>query len=41
MLRSETLTNVRAVDALQLVACGMLVGAMIAVLFMKRTNTPE
>lgn len=41
MLRSESLTGVRAVDALQLISCGMLIGAMIVVLMIKKGNNQE
>lgn len=29
MLRSDTLADIRAVDIVQLIACGMLIGAII------------
>jgi len=38
ILRSTTLTSVRAVDAIQLISCGMLAGALIVILVTKSKN---
>lgn len=41
MMRSSSLANVRTVDALQLIACGMLIGALIANLIINRRINKE
>ena len=38
MLRSETLSTIRTVDAIQLIACGMLAGALIANLVIRHRS---
>ncbi|MBA3706607.1 MAG: hypothetical protein H0W84_12125 [Bacteroidetes bacterium] len=41
MMRSETLRDIRGVDALQLIACGMLMGALIVNFLMGSRNNKE